>query len=76
MRAPGVAGARGARPAPVAAALVVAAASLGVAGCADFRVPGQGGNRDYKGEADPLVMELPPEAESALAERFERVQAR
>ena len=64
------------RRAPAAAALLAAVAALGPVGCADFRVPGQGADRDYKGDPDPTIMALPSESESALAERFERVQAR
>ena len=70
-RAPGARAARAAR----GLALLVAGAALG--GCGDgLPLPGQGADRDYKGPPDPAVMSLSAEAESALAERFERVQAR
>ena len=66
-------------PAPVRAALGslgAAALALALAGCTEVAMPGQGETRDYKGPADPALMSLPPEAESALFERFERIQAR
>ena len=55
---------------------LLGAAPLALAGCTGVSMPGQGEGREYKGPADPALMSLPPEAESALSERFERVQAR
>ena len=68
--------ARRTAPGRVVAALLVAGASLGLGGCLDGRIPGEGTDRAYKGASDPAVADLDAEREAALAERFERVQAR
>ena len=71
MRAPAPGSASG-----LAAPLGAAALALALVGCTEVSMPGQGETRDYKGPPDPALMSLSPEAESALSERFERVQAR
>ena len=58
------------------AAFLLVGTSLALGGCFGGWVPGAGTDRAYKGPPDPVVTDLSPEAEAALSERFERVQAR
>ena len=58
------------------APFLLVGASLGLGGCFGGWIPGEGADRAYKGPSDPAVADLSAEAEAALSERFERVQAR